>query len=324
VAGVTLGRVPAGCRRRLTTHYGPAVTEWLDRVPGLLRDAAAAWGLRLQDYHDAGHASALVQGISPEGQPVMVKAWYDQDRFRRETMALRHWEPINGHVLRASDPGRAVACLTLVGGQPAGRGRPVDAERAVARALARLHRRLPPPRGSAPNLDDYLREEVEPRMRRRLRRYGGSLPRQCVDLGVSASCAPTATSAVLLHADLYQENVPFDRDGRPVFLDPLPMLGDPAFDWSFFVVYFDQAADHAQRLRLAAEESGIPARVLLPWCLRLALDGLLYYRDVGDRRERPMVRTMAVFAAAATAATGRPRSPAPLSSGHAIPPGPRR
>jgi streptomycin 6-kinase len=220
VVGVTLGPVTVGCRRRLTAHYGAPVAEWLGRVPGLLRDAARAWGLRLRGYHDAGHASALAEAISPDGRPVMLKAWYDHDRFRRETMALRHWETINGKVVHASDSGRAVACLTLVGGRPAGCARPLDAERAVAEALTRLHRHLPPPRGAAPSLDEFLCEEVEPRIRRRLRLYSGSLPRQCLELGVAAVRAPTATSAVLLHADLYQENVPFDHEGRPVFLAP--------------------------------------------------------------------------------------------------------
>jgi len=100
----------------------------------------------------------------------------------------------------------------------------------------------------------------------------------------------------LLHADLYRENIPFDRSGNPVFIDPLPMMGDPAFDWAFFTVYYDLARDPVRRLELASRYSSIPIVGLLPWCLLLCFDGLLYYHDVGDMREPRMVEVLSAIA----------------------------
>lgn len=289
-----LGRVPLGCRQRLTAHYGPTVTGWLDRVPGVVDVAARAWNLRLRGYHDAGHASALALAENGAGEPVVLKAWFDHDRYMLETAALRRWEPLNGRVVRAQDDEWAVACLGLVGELPGGGPRPADDERRVAEALARLHAQLAPAVGF-PTLEDYLRRTVEPRILRRLRRFGAAVPQRCVDLGLNAVPMPTRKRPVLLHADLYWENVPFEQGG-PVFLDPLPMLGDPAYDWAFFTVYYDLARDPVARLHVASQVSGIDRRALLPWCLRLCLDGLLYYREVADKREPRMAAVMIALA----------------------------
>jgi streptomycin 6-kinase len=52
-----------------------------------------------------------------------MKAWFDHERYRHETAALNHWEPVNGRIIRVRDDERALACLELVGGVPGGRAR---------------------------------------------------------------------------------------------------------------------------------------------------------------------------------------------------------
>jgi streptomycin 6-kinase len=70
------------------------------------------------------------------------------------------------------------------------------------------------------------------------------------------------------------------------------MVGDAAFDWAFWVVYYDLSTDLIQRLRLAADLSGIAATDVLNLCLTLCVDGLLYYREVGDPRASRMLDVM--------------------------------
>jgi streptomycin 6-kinase len=297
---MTLGPVTAGCRQRLVDHYGDEATGWLEQVPSLLAAAARSWGLQLLEYHDAGHASALALAITDDGRQVLLKAWYDRHRYQAETAALEHWEPVNGCLLRAHDVSQAVACLELVGNGPGGGARPVDDQRRVAAALAQLHDR-PMPDRSFPDLLGHVGMVVEPRIRQRAGWFGDRLPLECLELGLTALDRLTlAGRRTLLHADLYQENVVFDSASRPVFLDPLPMTGPAIFDWAFFVVYFDLARDPITRLQLATEASGIPVTQLLPWCLMLSLDGLLYYHYVRDNREMwmPLVMTRLTLAGA--------------------------
>jgi streptomycin 6-kinase len=286
-----LDAVPPACRRRLVEHYGSAVECWLATVPVLLGEAAARWRLRLVGYHDAGCASAIALARSIDQRTVLLKAWYDRGRYAYEVAALRAWPPGRvPRVLHAADD-LTVAALELVGGRPGGSVRPSGEYEAVALGIADLHQTSG---GAFPRLDDHIANVVLPRIDRRLRTFGGDVSERYLE--AVAHLEPDPSRTALLHADLYRENVPFDRDGRPVFVDPLPMLGDPVYDWAFWVVYYDLLRDPVSRLRLASAIGEIPLVDLVPWCLTLCVDGLLYYREVGDPRAPRMLDVMAALA----------------------------
>jgi streptomycin 6-kinase len=297
----TLGEVPAGCRQRLLAHYGPEAQAWLDAAPGLLEQAAERWKLSLGDYYDAGHASVIATATALDGRPLLLKAWTDPARYRHEVSALRLWAGgPTADVVEAADD-LAVAALELVGGRPGGAERPEHELQMVAAALQGLHalgrrRRRP---NSFPLLADHLSTEMLPRIRRRM---------ETLDLGARhllLDAAPPALAGLqedgdrttVLHADLYRENVPFDRLGHPRLLDPLPMLGDAAFDWAFWTVYYDLGHGTDGRLATAARISRIPVPVLAPWCRALALDGLLYYLEARDPRAPQMTEVLAGLSA---------------------------
>jgi streptomycin 6-kinase len=289
----TLSALPPTCRRRLVDHYGPAVDPWLDAVPALLTEAAARWGLTLVRYHDAGCASSLAVARTTGGQPVLLKAWYERRRYSHEIAALRTWRGQRApEVLHAAED-LGVAAIELVAGRPGGAPRPPGELEAVALALAELHA-VPSPIHTIPRLDEYLATVVLPRINRRLQTVGDGIPAGC--LNALTRLDPHAPPQVLLHADLYRENVLFDLDRRPMFVDPLPMVGNRALDWAFWVVYYDLLRDPVPRLRLACAVAEIPAAELLPWCLCLCVDGLLYYRETGDPRAPRMADVMAVLA----------------------------
>jgi streptomycin 6-kinase len=229
------------------------------------------------------------------GYPVLLKTWYSRTRCVREVAGLRAWAsgPVP-RLLRCTD-GLSIAMMELVGGRPGGRGMPERDEGLVTEALQGLHGAARDPVGF-PTLEDYLADTVLPRIGRRLRTVGVDL---CDRYRVAlAHLDRGSRSPVLLHADLYRENVVFDRSGRPVFVDPLPMLGDPAFDWAFWTVYYDLARDPLVRLELAARVSGISAGVLVSWCLLLCVDGLCYYREIDDPRRDRMAEVLTGLAGA--------------------------
>ncbi|WP_329433276.1 aminoglycoside phosphotransferase family protein [Streptomyces sp. NBC_01280] len=285
--------VPLGCRERLVAHYGCQVNEWLDSVPALITAAATAWGLSLGDFHDAGHASVLATATDPVGRPLVLKAWPDPGRYRRETAALRLWyadalEP----VIRATDDRHAVAALSMIGDRPGGAERPLLEHGRVAEALHRLHTvAYDTPLSGLPPLGNYIAQDVLRRVHHRST-LTGDRRLTAAALSELAGLHESPHRTTVLHGDLYRENILFRHDGQPVLLDPVPMVGDAVFDWAFWTVYYRLGKDMDCRIRTALQTSGIPLPELLPWCVLLSLDGLLYYEESGDPRLPEMTTTL--------------------------------
>ena len=291
--GTTLGPVTAGARHRLTSHYGPAVTGWLDEVPAVIATTIARWDLDPAGYCDAGHASVIALAADQAGCRYVVKAWYDRHRCVHELAALRRWPPGYVAAVARADGQAGVAAIEMIGDRPGGAGAPADEYAVVAASLARLHTVTVRP-GSFPGLACYLRDEVVPRIRRRMVSFGRLVPEPGGELGIAAlaDICRAADASVLVHGDLYRQNVLFTADGSARFIDPLPMAGNPLFDWSFWTVYYDLDRNPADRLDTAARTGEIPVRALLPWCIMQCLDGLLFYIETADSRVPRMTEVL--------------------------------
>ncbi|MBO0610698.1 aminoglycoside phosphotransferase family protein [Myceligenerans salitolerans] len=284
--------VPAGCARRLRHHYGSAVDTWIAHVPRQIDDACREWGLRFVSYHDHGHASAIAVVHDAAGTPRIVKAWPETARFRAETAALTHW--YDAGVVLATITESSIALLRMIGGQPGGHPVPAGHESGVATAIRDLHAR--PLRAGNPStylqLSQYLTDTVRPRIARRM-----ESPLACplatrVYNALARGLPASMRGPTLLHGDLYRENALFDQRGVPLLVDPLPMIGDPIFDWAFWVVYYDLRARTEERLALAETASQIDRHHILFWCLMLCLDGLLYFRETQDSRATTMAEVL--------------------------------
>lgn len=281
----TLGKVPPGCWRRLLNHYGPSAKAWLRAVPSLLAEAAERWKLSLRGYHDAGHASAIALATTLDGNPVILKAWFEPLRYHHETAALRAWAggPTTDLIEAADD--LSVAALELVGGQPGGTASIGRERQMVAAAIHGLHslgrRRLKP---DVPSLAHFRDEVMAPRIRRRAQALELGTWRTLLDKACEGLPALWEDHArvTVLHADLYRENVIFNGGGRPCLIDPHPLLGDAVFDWAFWTVYYDLEREVADRLATASQFSRIAVPEIMPWCRALAVDGFLYYWEIDD------------------------------------------
>ncbi|MEJ8650767.1 aminoglycoside phosphotransferase family protein [Streptomyces sp. MS1.AVA.3] len=303
MAASELGKVPAGCRQRLISHYGDAVLDWLDAVPGLLSTAAGRWQLQLVDYYDAGHASAIALARTSECRDLLLKAWADPQRFRHEMTALRLWTGRPAVAVLSEADDLAVSALELVGGCAGGAAPSTRETWLVASAIQQIHgsgREAAPPCG-LPRLKDFLEDVVLPRIRHRAGSLGQQGRRRLInsEMQLLAGLTERPGRRTVLHADLYRENVPFDETGQPVLIDPLPMVGDAAFDWAFWTVYYDLGRHTAERLATATRISGVATAEILPWCRLLSLDGLLYYLDTGDPRAPRMAKTLTLLSAKA-------------------------
>jgi streptomycin 6-kinase len=280
----------------LEAHYGPVAKEWIDTLPERLTEFGARRDFRLLGYHDAGHASVIATATTDQGEPVIIKAWPDPQRYAHETAALRLWYRDEAELVRAVDDDQAMAALVMVGGQPGGRTRPPGESRIVADALHRLHRSQPV-RGSLPEFpssQSYLAEEVLPRIQERAQATRFTeLVQRALPWVARRREEPSRTA--LLHADLYRENIPFSLTGKPIFIDPLPMTGDTCFDWAFWTIYYRVGHRTGDRFRQAVRAAGLPKESLLPWCVLMTLDGLLYYEATEDPRLPVMANTLSIL-----------------------------
>jgi len=278
------GRLPDGVVRRLTDHYGPGIGTWLEGAARLLSDVSDGWNVDLVGFHDEGWTSVVAAGRTPCGRTVVLKAVPESDRFRRELVALRHWP--NGVACRLLDWDGATQVLLLdaVAGRLGGAARPVDHQERVARRLAALHARRDGGGADLPSLADYYRDRVMPRIRARAMRFRAEVDAARVSrvLTVAQTLCDSSGPASVLHADLYAENALFDEAGEPVFIDPYPMVGPPAFDWAFWCVYYRPTAGFADRLDLCLRHAACPVADVAAWVATLAVDGALYYLETGD------------------------------------------
>ncbi|GFH34883.1 aminoglycoside phosphotransferase family protein [Streptomyces pacificus] len=285
----------------MIAHYGPKAEGWLDAVPSVLGQVADRWSLSLEGYHDAGHASVIATASDLDERPRLLKAWVDPARYRNEIQALRLWAGgMTVDVIETADD-QAVALLEMIGGRPGGSDWRVRETQMVAGALHGLHLRgrSRPSTVSLPLLSDYLRCEVLPRIEKRALNLDLGPWRSLVDDEVQALAGlhEDPGRSTVLHGDLYRENVPFDIKGHPRLIDPVPMVGDAAFDWAFWTVYYELGRETSQRLATAARISRIPVPVIAPWCRLLSVDGLLYYVDTGDPRAPQMAEVLSFLSA---------------------------
>lgn len=276
--------VPDGAILRLTDHYGQEVRTWLDNVHQVVSRAASRWGIRLSGFHDAGWASVVALGIDPAGRSVVLKAHPDRNRYLLERTALAQWAGGGVCWLLEADDDDQILLIKTVGDAAGGSPQPDDHECRVAAAIPELHRTYPDVGGIVPSLTDYYRDTVMPRIAHRGRAFSSEVGRDRADhvLRICRSLSEAACVNRMLHSDLYAENVLFDHAGRPVFIDPLPKIGPPAFDWAFWCVYYKPTSGFADRVALCREHVPEYVEEVLAWAATLAVDGALYYLDSGD------------------------------------------
>lgn len=275
--------VPPGTHRRLTEHYGQEVACWLTGVDRLVADAADRWDVRLAGFHDAGWTSVVAFGHLSDGQPVVLKALPEAERFALEKEALTHWGGDGVCRLRRASDDDQILMIEAVGRRIGGSSRPDDHAQRVAAALPRLHQREVMT-GKVPLVVDYYRDTVVPRIEQRAQRFADVLGTSRVGrtLDLCRELVSAGTARVMLHSDLYAENVLFDLDQTPIFIDPHAKVGSPAFDWAFWCVYYTPNEGFADRVALCREQVPDLVDEVLAWSATLAVDGCLYYLDTDD------------------------------------------
>ncbi len=275
--------LPSGTIRRLTTHYGPRVATWLRSAPDLVFRIATRYDLSFQGFHDAGWTSVVATATTRvDEQLVIIKAVPDARRFAREATVLTHWRGNGSCRLLHADRTDRVLLLPAVG-QVGGTRLPADHQARAAAVIPLLHAR---PAAAHPDVSELacsFRQRIAARLM-----ASPHLNRLCEPdalrnlIRMGHAVLDRAEAAVMLHADLYRENLLFDTDGAPAWIDPRGRRGPAEYDWAFWAVLYDRGG-FTVRLKIATDVGEVDRQALLTWVAITAADGLHYHLEVDDR-----------------------------------------
>ncbi len=203
----------------------PAGRAWLDGLPSLAAECAAAWELTLGEPFAGSNLSLVV----PAG-PAVLKLGFSADDVRREADALALWDGAGAARLLAFDESRRALLVERCepGTQLARLESPDEVLRVAAELLARLWTQ-PPPGHRFPALAEELGSWAE-ELPAQWERLGRPFERALVEETVAAVRELAADGDVVLHGDFHSGNVLAARREPWLAIDPVPLLGERAFD----------------------------------------------------------------------------------------------
>lgn len=266
--------VPDELRRALAYDHGQSRADaFVARAPLVAHDCARRLGLDLGEPLPGGRLSLCVACRSQTGDELVLKVPYAPASGRREIRALRAWA--DGPVPRVVAVDMASGAFAMTRVRPGG----LATDGPPGSILVALHR---PPPGRFP----ALARAVERRLRWAAQR--ATLDGNDVGLRLWEHAAPqaadllaTQTERVLLHGDLQPKNLLAGERG-PVAIDPLPVLGERAYDAAIWSALALDASFAERADRLAAALALDPSRVLAWTRVLAALEYRPYWPEQAE------------------------------------------
>jgi streptomycin 6-kinase len=281
--------------------------DWLQTLPGLLRDLLAEWELEPTGRSMSGFCSVVVpvrllgagRDTAGVGGGAVLKVSWPHPEAATEALALQTW---NGHgavrLVRA-DPARFALLLERLDTRDL-MGVDIDAACEVIGDLLTTLRRPPHPR--VPRLVDYAARQAE-----ELRAAPPVIPRRYLDQAAALArelVARPPAEERLLHTDLHYANVLAAHRAPWLAIDPKPMAGDPAFEvapalWN----RADELGTGPQvrwslrrRLETICERAGIDEGRARAWTIVREADNALEVADDPTARDRVSLAVMIIKA----------------------------
>lgn len=245
---------------------------------------ASRWGLALGEIMAGGRLSACVAGRDADGREVVLKVPTVAAAGVRELRGLRCWSACPVPAVTRADARTGVFAMGRIRpGTEAGD----DDPRAAAALLHRLHAVPPPgPADGFPPLQELLRD----RLRRSAQRCAlpgndtGRLLHERAAALLDHAPARPARAPVLVHGDFQAKNLLLGPGSVLHAIDPLPCLGDPAFDAATWCVLSSAPAPIAGRVGAIAAAYGCEAADVAGWAALLcALEYRPYRPEQAER-----------------------------------------
>lgn len=245
----------------------PKGRAWLETLPGVVREAAALWSLRLGSPYDGSHVSLVLPATRADGTEVVLKVQVPHRESDHEASALRLWEGAGAVRLLAHAP--EIHALLLERCTPGTHLATLDADDALGVFVALLPRLWVPAAGPFTTLAAEARGWAE-ELPATWRRAGRPFERSLLDaaVGVLLDLAASQEESVLLHQDLHGDNVLRAEREPWLAIDPKPLVGERAFGVAPIVRAYELGHDRRavhHRLERLTDELGLDRERARGW-----------------------------------------------------------
>jgi len=279
---VATGIVPSEFEHFISRHFGSPGREWLKGLPGIVDRYRLEWHLDVGRFLRGGLMSASMDAQTAEGEPAVLKINGPWTPAGREILALTLWAGGPApRLLRADEPGGALLLERIFPGEQfTGGTEEQDVER-VSVLLAALH--APKASGSATEellpLAEVVEEEIATAGAEAAARSAHEAeelqPRLDTARGMAADLLGSWNGRpVLLHGDLENKNILNCNERGLAAIDPLPCLGDPAYDAGYWAVGGLPPEGRDRRCELLAGILGLDSDRVRGWASVIALEQL--------------------------------------------------
>lgn len=217
--------VEPGFRAFVAQMFGDEGRAWIAGLPGTCAALAERWQLELGPELPGGLLSCVREARRADGSAAILKIGAPWRRTRAEIAVLRAW---NGNgaalVLEADDQLGALLLERIRPGTHPPSAKAVE----VAKVLRALH---VPPRAGLETLGDLARRRIARAVDQR-RATEAKAEWALAKLGELERDPPPP---VLLHGDFDERNLLTCARRGLCAIDPLPCVGDPAYDAAYWV-----------------------------------------------------------------------------------------
>jgi streptomycin 6-kinase len=295
---VTLIRVPERFAADTLFREGEAGRIWLARLPDLVGDLCARWGLRVTGDPMHGFMALVVPVLRGDARCALKVSWID-DETVNEAAALALWN--GGGAVRLLDADDTAGALLLEWLDP--RRRLAEADLSVAVPVAgRLLRRLAVPVAAewpappVPGLRQWALD-LAAELPGRWRATGRPFPQRRREAAVEAATAlgPRA-GGLVANRDMHYQNVLAGEREPWLVIDPKVMRGDAEFGLAPLLwrrlAEAGGPAGLRRRFDALVDEAGLDTELARGWTLLRAVDYQLWGLNLGLTEDPALCATV--------------------------------